>query len=205
MITKPLSAVLLALAFIQVPGQDVKHTSTVLEGVGGPYSWGCPDTPIPPLVISPDRLLVTACNTLYMLNGRKEVIWKWTTKGAAFTDQPVIDSTGTIYAIACDLIWVALDSETGQLKWRQGANGRATYTQIKPYKDDQYLIVVNMGGYRDMSPSFHDEDTLFLCKGTQVIWEKDFPADATLQVWEKRILAVTYKDSRLVMEEISAD
>jgi hypothetical protein len=174
-------------------------------------SWGCyrdsDDDPgfesrIPPLVISPDRILVTVCNTLFMLDGNKRVLWKWSGRsGAPFTDQPVVDSTGTIYAIGLDLYWLALDVETGEVKWRSTAVGSATYAQIEPYRDDHYLLVVNMENYREGLTS-DTQDTLYLCKGTEVVGEADFPPNARLQVWGDRILALSQIKDRMEITEI---
>jgi outer membrane protein assembly factor BamB len=198
--------ILLALIVLQVADQEGTHEHkgsedrTVLEPNGKP--WGCPDDPIPPLAISSDRILVTACNSLYMLDSKKRIVWKWATSGPAITDQPVIDSSATIYVIAYDLIWVALDARTGELKWRKDSNGRSGYTQIMAYRDDQYLVVVNEGGYRESLSDSTIPDGLLLCKGGDVIWSKEFPPDAKLQVWGDRILAVTSANGRAEIIEI---
>jgi len=206
MLPRLLAGILSALLVFQVPthrDKKAREAPTVLEANGEP--WGCEDNPIPPVVVSPDRILVTSCNSLYMLDSRKRVVWKWATSGgAAITDQPVIDSTGTIYVIALDLIWVALDASTGELKWRKDSNGRATYSQIKPYQDDQYLVVINMEGYRE-AHGMDEPDRLVLCKGRKEIWIKDFPANATLQVWGDRILAITSDKGRAEIVEIPAE
>jgi hypothetical protein len=206
MLPRLLAGILSALLLFQVP--DGRHKKgaqdiVVLDANGDP--WGCPDSPIQPLIISPDRMLVTSCNSLYLLDSKKRVVWKWSTRGAAITDQPVIDSTGTIYVIALDLVWVALDAVTGQLKWRRDSNGTASYTQIKPYRDDQYLVVINMEGYREAhSPVLNEPDKLVLCKA-EGDWTKDFPANATLQVWGDRILAITSEKGRAEIVDIPAD
>lgn len=202
MIPRLFAGMLSALLLFQFPdGRQKKGAQdiAVLDANGDP--WGCPEIPIPPLIISPDRMLITSCNSLYMLDSKKRVVWKWATSGAAITDQPVIDSTGTIYVIALDLIWVALDAGTGELKCRKNSNGRATYSQIKPYRDDQYLVVTNVEGYRE-AHAMDEPDRLVLCKGRKEIWTKDFPANATLQVWGDRILAITSEKGRAEIVEI---
>lgn len=113
-------------------------------------------------------------------------------------DLPIIDSKGTIYVIGMDLIWAALDSTTGREKWRGTANGRAAYWQIKLYRDDMYLVVINMEGYRD---SLHDktiEDKLRLCKGNTILWERRIPADVRIQVRGKKAFVVFKRKSSLV-------
>jgi outer membrane protein assembly factor BamB len=201
-------ASILLLFFLPLPLQDPqtkdkqseKEPQVIkLERKSKYPSWGCrgideqqpnPQFVIPPLVISSDRLLVTVCNSLYMLDANRRVVWSWSTQAASLTDQPIIDSTGTIYVIALDLIWVALDAQTGLVKWRKDSNGRAVYSQIKLYKKDYYLVVVDLSGYRSDSQVIESNDSLLLCKGEEVIWRKDVPAGARLQVWGDRILAV---------------
>src|SRR5215469_1001270 len=103
MLPRLLAGILSALLVLQGPiyrDKKAREARTVLEANGKP--WGCPDGPIPPLAISPDRILVTSCNSLYMLDSKKHVVWKWATSGPAIADQPVIDSTGTVYVIADD-------------------------------------------------------------------------------------------------------
>jgi len=205
MLPRLLAGILSALLVLQGPTQKNKkalEAPTVLEANGEP--WGCPDSPIPPLVISPDRLLITSCNSLYMLDSRKRVVWKWATSGPAITDQPVVDSTGTIYVIATDGIRAALDALSGEQKWGERLNGRANYSQIKPYRGDQYLVVINMEGYRD-ALGMDEPDQLVLCTGQEEVWTKDFPANATLQVWGNRILAITSEKGRAQIVEIPAD
>ena len=183
-------------------GQDNRMQKIELERIGEP--WGCRDSQaaIPPLAVSPDRLLVTVCDALYMLDASGQVLWKWTAS-VAFTDQPIVDSTGTIYAIGESLLWVALDAETGAEKWRTTACGRADYSQIKSYPNDRYLLLVDMSRYRDPSfPSPGINDHLFLCKGTEVLQEMAFPPSARLEVWGERILAVTHKETGVEITEI---
>jgi len=207
MIPRLLTGILSALLVFQVPiyrDKKAREAPTVLEANGEP--WGCPDSPIPPLVISPDRILVTSCNSLYMLDSKKHVVWKWATSGPAIADQPVIDSTGTVYVIAYDGIRVALDAFSGEQKWGERLNGRANYSQIKPYRDDKYLVVINLEGYREAVSSKTDlPDELLLYKGQDEIWTKAFPANATLQVWGHRILAITSEKGRTEIVEIPAD
>lgn len=176
-------------------------------------SWGCqgvdephtnPLTAITPLVISPDRLLVTVCNTLYMLDSKKNVVWKWSTEAASIVDQPIIDSTGTIYVIALDMIWVALDAATGKEKWnRNGVVGRTRASQIKAYKDDMYLVVEDMSGIRNGPSDDSIKDGLLLCKGREILWKKEFPIDAVLKVWGDKILAVSYSKDGVKITEIA--
>lgn len=174
--------------------------------------WGCqgvdephtnPLTAIPPLVVSSDRLLVAVCNTIYMLDSKSNVLWKWSTNAASIIDQPVIDSNGTIYVIALDMIWVALDAATGKEKWnRNGVVGRTQASQIKAYKDDMYLVVWDMSGVRNGPSDNSIKDELLLCKGREIVWKKEFPVDAVLKVWGDKILAVNYSKDGVKIAEI---
>jgi outer membrane protein assembly factor BamB len=138
-----------------------------------------------------------------MLDSKKNVVWKWSTEAASIIDQPVIDSTGTIYVIALDMIWVALDADTGKEKWnRNGVVGRTGASQIKAYKDDMYLVVEDMSGIRNGPSDDSIKNELLLCKGREILWKKDFPIDAVLKVWGDKILAVNYSKDGVKITEI---
>jgi outer membrane protein assembly factor BamB len=171
---------------------------------------------IEPLVISQNRLLISKCDTLFLLDENRKLVWRKAV-GAPLTTQPIVDSTGTlIYALALDLNWVALDVKTGDVKWNNGGNGKAVYSQLKAYKDDTYLVVVNMAGYDDKysvcaegetltkKTNCHRTipDSLYLSRGKEIIWEKKFPADAQLKVWNNKILAVWFVNDEMKITEI---
>src|SRR5258705_2776443 len=103
--------------------------------------------------LSRNRTLASVGDTLFMLNTRNRIIWTWTSKGPPLTDLPIVDSTGTIYVLGYDLLWAAIDSDTGREKWRGTANGRALYSQINLFQKDTYLVVTDMSAYRE---SLHD-------------------------------------------------
>jgi hypothetical protein len=143
-----------------------------------------------------NRKLAVVGDTLYMLNVRNRVIWKWSSEGPPLTDIPIIDSKGTIYVIGFDLTWVALDSATGKEKWRNTASGRAVYSQIKLYKGDMYLVVTDMQGYRENLYNKKIKDHLTLCKNNVILWETDIPAGAIIEVRGNRIAAVVKRKGR---------
>src|SRR5882762_4604846 len=72
--------------------------------------------------VSPNRRLASVGDSLYMFNNRNLIVWKWSSDGPPFTDLPIIDSTGTIYVVGYDLLWVAIDANTGQEKWKRDGN-----------------------------------------------------------------------------------
>lgn len=144
--------------------------------------------PIAPLPISSDRLLATAGDTLYILDPQKKVVWKWCVgNGANIVDQPITDATGTLYVIALDGQLFALDS-CGKEKWHYQMNGSANFSQIKNYKRDQVLVVVDMKPYRE-TKGIDTEDKLFLFRDKEIIAEKEFPRNSLLQVWGEKVLA----------------
>lgn len=195
---------------------DIESPKINLKRTEG-YSWGCLgvdyEEPNQALAIAPlaapnNRLLVTVCDSLYMLDSSGEVIWHWSTGGAGIVAQPFIDSTGTVHVIALDLIKVALDAETGLEKGdRENYSGKWGYSQMKPYKDDQYLVVIDNSNYRDSfccmpNSSCCMSDSLLLYKGIEQIATADFPAEARLEVWGERILAVSHKVDGMKMQQI---
>jgi hypothetical protein len=140
--------------------------------------------------VSKNRRLASVGDTLYMLDNRRRILWKWSADGEAFTDLPVIDSTGTIYVIGYDLLWAAIDSKTGRQKWRGTANGRATFSQIKLYRRNMYLVVTDMEGYRDSLRNKTIEDRLSLCRGNFILWESNIPAGAQIQLRNDQVFMI---------------
>jgi len=137
------------------------------------------------------KTLVAVGDTLYLLNKKNRILWKWITASPIW-DAPVVDSDGTIYVVGADMLWAAVDSETGKQKWYSTVNGRGAFTQIKLYRKDMYLVVTDMWGYRD---NLHDpaiKDSLSLCKRNAVLWDIEIPARTKLHVFGDTIF-LTYK------------
>lgn len=158
--------------------------------------------PVKLLRVSEDRNLATVGDTLYMLDGRGRIVWTWTSHGPPFTDLPVIDSKGTIYVIGFDLLWAAFDSATGKQRWRGTANGRAVYTQIKLYKNDMYLVVTDMEGYRQNLSDRDLADYLTLCKGNAILWEINIPAGSRIEVRGGKVFGLIRRKRHIVRTEI---
>jgi outer membrane protein assembly factor BamB len=132
-----------------------------------------------------------------MLNGRNRITWTWTSNGPPLTDIPIVDSTGTIYVLGYDLLWAAIESETGREKWRGIANGRALYSQLELFQGDTYLVVTDMSAYRE---SLHEfiKDKLTLCRGNAVLWDTEIPAGARIRVSGKRVFMIYRHKKHLV-------
>jgi hypothetical protein len=152
--------------------------------------------------LSRGRKLATAGDTLYMLDAQNRVVWTWSTQGPPLTDLPIVDSQATIYVIGFDLIWAALDAATGKEKWRGTANGRAVYTQLRLYKDDLYLVVTDMEGYRVNLSDRTIQDNLTLCRGNDILWETSIPAGTRIKVQNGRVFALVRRKNRMVRREI---
>jgi outer membrane protein assembly factor BamB len=154
--------------------------------------------------VSRNRKLATVGDTLYMLDARNQIVWTWSAGGPPLTDLPVIDSKGTIYVIGYDLLWAALDSATGEVKWQGTANGRAVYSQIELYRGDMYLVVTDMEGYRaNAYPGEVIKDKLTLCRGNSILWETEIPAGARVQVRGDKVFVVTKRKNRIVRREVA--
>jgi hypothetical protein len=148
--------------------------------------------------ISRHRKLASIGDTLYMLDRRNRILWKWSSDGRRFTDHPIIDSTDTIYVVGGDLMWVAIDARTGQPIWNTTTNGRASYWQIGLYKKDMYFVATNMSGYRDSLRDKAIEDDFTLCRGNDVLWETHIPANSRIKVLDNRVFVVFKQGRRIV-------
>jgi len=153
--------------------------------------------------LSSNRKLASVGDTVYMLDARNRVIWKWSSQGPPLTDQPILDSSGIIYAIGFDLVWVALDSKTGKQKWKGTACGRAVYSQIGIYKRDVYFVVTDMEGYRESLNDKRIKDGLSLCKGNSILWETKIPAGNRIEVKANRVVAVQRRRGRTLRKLIA--
>jgi len=152
--------------------------------------------------LSRNRKLASVGDTLYLLDRRNRIIWKWTADGPPFTDNPIIDSKGTIYVLGYDLLWAAIDSVTGQQKWRSTANGRGVFSQIKLYRHDMYMVVTDMEGYRDSLRDKTIEDDLSLCRGNDILWETHIPSNSRLKVLGNRVFIVYKQRGKVVRRPV---
>lgn len=160
---------------------------------------------IPPLALSRGRTLLTRGAMLHMLDENNQVLWSWTAGGSGWpfiTDQPLVDSSGTVHIIGSDLTHIALNGSTGQEEWRDTASGRAEYAQIEHYKDGQYLVLFDMSGY-DETLGYRPENKLIAYKGQDLVWSTGFPRDAKLVVRGSKIYALFYNENGLEMREIN--
>ena len=155
--------------------------------------------------ISPDQMLVSINDTIYLLNAKKEIVWETEIDMVA---APIVDSTGAIYGIRGDLGHFSVNTKTGEVNYfgRDVGGSHSYYTQIKPYKNNQYLVVESMQFYRDGNLCYPKcpmrNDNLYAWSGEKLLWSTEFPPKAELQVWGDKILAVTKKKNSVVVQEI---
>ena len=156
---------------------------------------------IAPVVISSSRKLAIVGDTMYMLGPQQRILWKWDIgNGADIVDRPIVDAHGFIYVIALDGIIFSLDSK-GKQRWLWRLNGASSFSQIKSYINEQYLVVRDNSTYRELR-GFDEDDDLYLCKDRDVIATTAFPRNATLRVRGKRIYAITKVRHRTRIKEI---
>lgn len=153
------------------------------------------------VIVSPAQLLVTVGDTLYMLNQKRQIIWRWDVgRGEDILDQPIINAHGYIYGIALDGIIFSLDSN-GKERWRGRLNGPANYSRIKSYGKDQYLVLIDNSAYREIK-GHDEEDILILSKDREILARKFFPRNAELRVRGNRVFAVMKNRHGFKLKEI---
>jgi hypothetical protein len=159
------------------------------------------------VVVTPSgRTLATAGDTLYMLDAsRRRVIWKYTTFQMVF-DFAYVEATNLVYATAGDNTMFILDASTGRELYTDGRNGSAAYGAVLPYGEDACLVMDSFGFYRSayMGDDEPTPDGVTAWRGTKMLWHRDVPPDAELQVVGKRIYAVTKTKDRILVREIKA-
>lgn len=159
--------------------------------------------------MQPGNLLVMIGNTLYRLDGKKRIVWKYTEAQFMF-DFTFIPATGLIYGTAGDGVMFILNAGTGKKLIRDAYMGKGAYGIVRAYGKDQCLVTSDFAMYREdwkrlnlrrIEDVMTDEVTDF--RGTKALWTRSFPPDADLVVDGKRILAVTKTQSNIYVKEIA--
>jgi ankyrin repeat protein len=140
-------------------------------------------------------------DSLYMLDDQNNTLWSWV--GPPITCMPIMDSKGTVYLLAEDITWVALDSSNGKEKWRRRFEfmGSVVYSQTKMYKDDMYFVVWDMSGYREKIGL--ENNILELCKGDLSLWSTEIPAYSTIQVENGKVFNLYKRHGQMVKHEVA--
>lgn len=161
-----------------------------------------------------DRVLVAAGSTLYMLDDRQQVRWSFDAR-ADINGFAYVPKSDTVYVIAMDLTYVAVDMKSGKQTWSLDAMGRATFADIQPYKDDKYIVVTDMGEYEEEYTKCMEmrlegkkavclrktPDVVELCQEHETVGRADFPPGAHLAVVGDHVWAISPgKDSVSIRE-----
>ena len=156
-----------------------------------------------PIPVSPSRLLVTVGDTLYMLGRNGRVLWKHSEEPNTILDVSV-GPNGLIYVGVFDGVFRVL-SRSGKEIWSHFMSGSANYSQIRSYKSG-LLVVIDMEGYREKHPPAAPpediQDQLEFWNNKKMVWQKEFPRGARLQVLGNRILAISQTKEGAEIREI---
>ncbi len=184
-----------------------ERQTTILKSLSPP--WGSTVPFIPPQHISKNRILVASGSTLYLLNQRQEILWKFDAQ-ADINGFTYVSDLNTVYVIAMDLTWLAVDAKTGLKRWFRDANGKATYTDIATVGKDKYVAVTDMSGYdgqftrceekkaegESVNCKREDPDIVELMQDRKVLGLADFPPNGHLAIVGEQVFAIiTGKDS----------
>ena len=190
-----------------------ERQATILKSLSPP--WGSTVPFIPPQQISQNSILVVSGSTLYLLNHKQEILWKFDAQadinGFAFV--PKLD---TVYVIAMDLTWLAVDAKTGLKKWFRDANGRGTYTEIATVGKDKYVAVTDMSGYdsqftrceekkaegESVNCKREDPDIVELMQDRKVLGQADFPPDGRLAVLGEQVFAIITGKNSVTLKKL---
>ena len=163
--------------------------------------------------LSHGRWLVALDDTLYMLDARWHIRWRYRSH-PSIIDFVATESNGFIYGIAEDEVEFILDMTTGKKLWSEGHIGRAFYSQIVPYGKNGCLMIINASEYRvddwlytkakprKSSLAGFVWDNIIAYRGTDAVWTADWPPDAELLVNGKNFYAVTKTDKSIYVRRI---
>ena len=155
------------------------------------------------VVLPSGRRLAAAGYTLYMLGADNRVVWKYEVPQVVI-DFAYVEATGMVYVTAGDNFMCILDAATGRELAHESRNGSAAFGRVIPYGRDACLVMDAFGGYRagHTVGALPMQDGVTAWRGTQVLWRRDVPPDAELQVVGSKVYAVTKTKSRILLKEI---
>jgi len=176
------------------------------------YSSGIPPAGLPYAVDGAEikatndgGLMVNFGDTLYRLDNRLRVLWKYQTAQLMF-DYTYVDSTKLIYGTAGDNVMFVLDANTGKQKTGESRNGSAGFGLTARFGADMCLVEDNFRIYREKArlPAGIEpmKDGISCWRGTTKLWERDFPPDADTVVSGEKIFAVTKSKKAIYVREI---
>lgn len=147
-------------------------------------------------------LLVNLEDTLYRLDRRSQIVWKYK-EAQPIMDFSHVESTSLIYGTAGDNVMFILDATSGKKQHRDSRNGSAAYGVAQNYGSDMCLVTDYFEVYREKArnvPPMNDGITCW--RGEKALWHQEFPPDAQLVVNGNKILAVTKTKTGIYLNEI---
>lgn len=148
-------------------------------------------------------LLINLEDTLYKLNARHQVVWRYEEAQPIF-DYSLVESTGLIYGTAGDNVMFILNAANGKKLHRDSRNGSASYGVVQNYGSDMCLVTDDNQIYREKARGVQPMNDGITCwRGEEGVWSQDFPPDAQLVVNGSRILAVTKTKKSIYVQEIN--
>jgi hypothetical protein len=173
-----------------------------------PYSVADPDKYNTRIIsLSGGRVLINVEDELYLVNDRNEVLWH--TPKAELVLELIADSRGRVFGIGSDMAQFEVDLNTGKILYfgkPRPTSGRNYFSQIKAYKEGQYLVVESLHEYRlsriPGAPKDFDYDYVTCWQGQRLLWEEKIPEDAELVVSGNKIIAVTKIADGVRLQEI---
>jgi hypothetical protein len=149
------------------------------------------------------RMLVAKDFYLYLFDANRRVLWKYEMPQSAI-DFDYVEATGVVCGTAQDNNMFILDAATGKELAANSRQGRGGYGYVHKYGDDVCLIEDALGGYnadyRGGGAPMQDGVTAW--RGARMLWHRDVPPDAELQVVGSKIYAVTKTRTQILVKEI---
>jgi len=181
------------------------HSGTPLPLKEGPGLMGSGPLDSKVVILPDGRTLVDADDTLYMLGANKRVVWKYEVPQTVI-DFAYVKATGLVYVTSGDNNFFILDAAAGRELYHESRNGRAGFGEVLPYGEDACLVMDEFSGYRAGYTGGYEpmQDRVTAWRGTVMLWERDVPPDAELQVVGAKIYAVTKTKTRIHVKEIKA-
>ena len=155
------------------------------------------------VVLPNGRTLAESGDVLYLLGTNKRTVWRYEVPQVVI-DFAYIEATGMVYVTAGDNFMSILDAANGRELYVNSRNGSAGFGRVIPYGDDECLVMNAFGGYRvgrevGVLPM---QDGVTAWRGTRMLWRRDVPPDAELQVVGSKVYAVTKTRDRILVKEI---
>ena len=155
------------------------------------------------VVLPSGRTLAAAGYTLYTVGADNRVVWKYEVPQWV-NDFAYVEATGVVYVTAGDNFMGILDAGTGRELAHVSRNGSAGFGRVIPYGNDEALVMDEFDGYRT-GPEVGIQpmpDGVTAWRGTRMLWRRDVPPDAELQVVGPKVYAVTKTENRILVREI---